>query len=285
MTPRELIRQTAARFRSAGIPDPENDSALLLASLCGGIPLSLRLDTETVLEQSLLSRYEQLVQQRLNRYPLQYILSEAPFCGHMFFVDQRVLIPRPETELLCSRALENLKDYRCPRVLDLCCGSGCIGLTLKAARPDSVVTLSDLSADALAVAVVNMNRLGVSVFLHQGDLLDGFLPASFDMIICNPPYIPAADCETLQPEVLFEPRLALDGGPDGLGFYRRLAASALSVLMPGGALLLELGIGEAAPVSDLLSSAGCANVQIHKDYAGIDRMAVAFRPDGGKYAG
>lgn len=181
MTPCELIRQTAIRFRSAGIPDPENDSALLLASLSGGSPLSLRLDTDTILEPSLLSRYEQIVQKRLTRLPLQYILGEVLFCGNLFTVDARVLIPRPETELLCLWALDLLKDINQPRILDLCCGSGCIGLSLKAARPDAVVTLSDLSADALDVAAMNSRRLALKAELHQGDLLEGFRPSSLNL--------------------------------------------------------------------------------------------------------
>jgi len=282
MTPCELIRQTALRFRSAGIPDPENDSALLLASLSGESPLSLRLDTDTILEPSLLSRYEQIVQKRLTRLPLQYILGEVLFCGRLFTVDARVLIPRPETELLCFWAQDLLKDMSQPRILDLCCGSGCIGLSLKAARPDAVVTLSDLSADALDVAAMNSRRLALKAELNQGDLLEGFPPSSFELIICNPPYIPSADCEVLQPEVLFEPRIALDGGPDGLAFYRRLIISAASVLTPGGALLMELGIHESEAVSALLSASGYHHIEIRKDLAGIDRMILGIRPDGEK---
>ena len=283
MTPCQLIRHTAARFRSAGIPDPENDSALLLVSLCGGEPLSLRLDTDTILEESLLSRYDLLVRQRLQRIPLQYILGEAFFCGHRFTVDPRVLIPRPETELLCVWALDILKDYSDPSVLDLCCGSGCIGLSLKAASPEIRVTLSDISADALDVAAENMRRLSLAVELHQGDLLEGFLPGSFDLIVCNPPYIPTADCAILQEEVLFEPRNALDGGADGLDLYRRLIASAADVLVPGGALMMELGIHESNPVSALLSASGYKGIQVRKDLNGIERMILAYQPDGGKY--
>ena len=278
MTPCELIRQTASRFRSAGIPDPENDSALLLASLCGCAPLPLRLDTDTNLDRNLLSQYEQLVQKRLMRIPLQYILGEAPFCGHSFMVDARVLIPRPETELLCCWILEVLMDHPASRILDLCCGSGCIGLSLKAACQDASVTLSDLSAGALAVASENAHRLSLNVVLHQGDLLDGFPPDSFDLIVCNPPYIPSADCKVLQREVLFEPRIALDGGPDGLDFYRRLISFVPSVLTPGGALFMELGIHEADPVSGLLSASGFTGIQIRADLNGIDRMILAFRP-------
>ena len=283
MTPCQLIRHTAARFRSAGIPDPENDSALLLASLCGGEPLSLRLDTDTILEEPLLSRYELLTRQRLERIPLQYILGEAPFCGHLFMVDPRVLIPRPETELLCAWALDILKNYRDPRVLDLCCGSGCIGLSLKAASPEIRVTLSDISANALTVAAENVRRLSLKAELHQGDLLDGLLPGSFDLIVCNPPYIPTADCAALQEEVLFEPRNALDGGADGLDLYRRLIASAAGVLVPGGALMMELGIHQADSVSALLAASGYMGIQVRKDLNGIERMILAYQSGGGKY--
>ena len=281
MNPRELIRQTSARFRSAGVPDPENDSALLLAKLTGKAPLSLRLDTDMVLEPSLLLQYEQLVQKRLTRCPLQYILGEAPFCGRFFAVDPRVLIPRPETEMLCCWALEILESTRSPRILDLCCGSGCIGLTLKAARPDAAVTLSDLSADALAVSAANSRSLGLDAELHRGDLLEGFHDSAFDLIICNPPYIPSPDCDILQPEVLFEPRIALDGGTDGLVFYRRLAVPAVPVLASGGALLMELGIHESDAVSALLTASGYHHIQLRKDLSGIDRMILGIRPDGG----
>lgn len=278
MTPRELIRAASQRLRLAGIPDPENDSSLLLSSLCGIAPLTLRLDEETRLDEDMLFRYESLVERRLTREPLQYILREAPFCGHLFYVDSRVLIPRPETELLCGWALEVLSGQKEPRILDLCCGSGCIGLSLKSARPDAAVTLSDLSADALFVAGINAQRLSLDVSYHEGDLLDGISSASFDLIVCNPPYIPAGDCEDLQPEVLYEPRMALDGGPDGLAFYRRLVASAYSVLPSGAALLMELGINESFAVSSLLADSGYCSLKTRCDLAGIERMILAFRP-------
>lgn len=277
MTPRELILRTTRRFQSAGVPDPQNDSALLLASLCGGEPLSLRLDTDTVLDPALLEKYERLVQRRLERFPLQYILGEAPFFGHSFLVDRRVLIPRPETELLCRWALDVMDRWQKPRVLDLCCGSGCIGLSLKAACPEASVTLSDISADALAVAAENMRRLSLDAVLNLGDLLDGFAPASFDLIVCNPPYIPSADCDTLQEEVLFEPRSALDGGKDGLDFYRRLASSSFDVLREDGVLLMELGISEAGAVSDILRGAGYSDITIRTDLSGTERMIFSRR--------
>jgi len=278
MTPRELIRKTASRFQAAGIPDPESDAALLLSHLTGRRPLDLRMDVDTELTSAVTAEYEDLVIQRLKRIPLQYLLGEAPFFRRIFLVDSRVLIPRPETELLCEWALELLTDLSAPSVLDLCTGSGCIGLTVKAERPDALVTLSDISRDALDVASANADRLSLVVALELKDLLDGFAASSFDLIVSNPPYIPAADCACLQPEVHHEPLLALLGGPDGCDLYRRIIRTAGPVLKSGGMLLMELGIHESGILVPLLQSEGFTDIQIRQDYAGIDRMILAVHP-------
>ena len=275
MTPRELIRQTAKLFRSANLPDPVNDAAQLLSFLTGLPALNLRLDDDTALEPAVLTAFQDLAGKRLNRIPLQYLLGEAYFYKRSYKVDCRVLIPRPETELLCEWALELIKEIPSPRILDLCCGSGCIGLTLKAERPDAFLTLSDLSPDALKVSAENAARLSLNVEFIQSDLLDGIFGPSYDLIVSNPPYIPSAVCDTLQPEVMLEPRLALDGGSDGFDLYRRIIASAGSFLVPGGILLMETGINEAPVLSRLLSAHGFSEVIIRKDYSGIDRMICA----------
>lgn len=283
MTPYTLIRNTAARFREAGIPDPENDSALLLCFLTGTRnPLSLRLDTDTLLEDSVLQAYEELAERRIRREPLQYITGEAPFFGRIFRVDPRVLIPRPETELLCEWALEFLPNHTIS-VLDLCCGSGCIGLTLAAERPAWNVTLSDLSPDALLVTRSNADFLGVRVSLQQGDLLEGLPDKAFDVILSNPPYIPTKECLSLQEEVRREPVLALDGGTDGLDFYRRIVSGASRVLKNGGLLMMELGFGEAEEVRNILSGAGYSEIRIRKDLNGTNRMIASSLPYGGTY--
>ncbi|MBR2661372.1 MAG: peptide chain release factor N(5)-glutamine methyltransferase [Clostridia bacterium] len=278
MTPRELIRLTAQQFRNSGIPDPENDAALLLAHLTGRPVLELRLDTDTHPDPAVLSAYQVLAEKRMNRIPLQYLLGEAPFCSRLFKVDSRVLIPRPETELLCEWALDVIRDIPVPRVLDLCCGSGCIGLTVKADRPDACVTLSDLSEDALNVTAVNAVRLSLDVSVCRSDLLDGLSGSSFDLIVSNPPYIPSSVCDHLQPEVMKEPRLALDGGPDGCSLYRRIIEKAPSVLVPGGKLMLEIGFNEAECLSALLAQKGFRHIEIRKDYSGIERMILAVLP-------
>ena len=278
MTPALLLRETTKLFRSAGIPDPETDSALLLSFLTGKAPLSLRLDFETELSPDLLQSFDALTQRRLSREPLQYITGEAPFLGRIFLVDPRVLIPRSETEELCRFVLEYYPGNSGTEVLDLCCGSGCIGLSLAAERPDFHVTLSDISGDALAVSALNAERLSVPVSLHCGDLAEGLPAASFDCVISNPPYIPSAECPTLQPEVLREPVLALDGGMDGLDFYRRIASKSLSLLRPGSHLFLEIGYGEAEEVSAVLSAAGFVRIDCRNDFSGIPRMIHAVSP-------
>ena len=272
MTPRVLLLQTARRLREAGIPDPVEDAALLLSHLLGRPPLALRVDDETQLDESLLSAYQHLVGKRLTREPLQYLLKESVFYGRSFFVDPRVLIPRPETEWLCAWALETLAPVVRPSILDLCTGSGCIGLTLKAERPDATLILSDLSEDGLQVASHNADRLGLSVTFCRSDLFAAVSPAPYHCIISNPPYIPSSECGALQPEVLFEPPLALDGGSDGLSLYRRLILDAPRFLCDGGFLFLELGMGEAAAVAALLRLSGFEDIQIRQDLAGIDRM-------------
>lgn len=278
MNPRELIRRTSECFRSAGIPDPDNDAALLLAHLTARSALELRLDTNTEYDNGILSSYRELVEKRIKRIPLQYLLEEAPFYRRVFKVDPRVLIPRPETELLCEWALEILKDIPSPRVLDLCCGSGCIGLTLKAERPDASVTLSDLSSGALNVTAVNAVRMSLDVQIRHSDLLEGLYGSVFDLIVSNPPYIPSEDCDQLQPEVRMEPRLALDGGKDGFDLYRRIIQSAGSVLVPGGRLMMEMGVNESDFLVSLLSRCGYRDIEVRKDYAGIERMIFAVLP-------
>lgn len=278
MTPRELLLNTTKLFRKAGIPDPESDSSLLLSFLCRRTPLELRLDSDTMLSASILSEYDALVQKRLRRIPLQYLLREAPFGGRMFFVDERVLIPRPETELLCDWALEILNHYSCPRVADICCGSGCIGLTIKAERPDSEVLLTDISADALSVCRINAARTGVSVSFSRCDLMDGLPSSYYDLIVSNPPYIASESCRSLQKEVQMEPLLALDGGTDGLDLYRRLIPEAMECLAPGGVLMLEVGEGEAHAVSSLLTDHQFFKPEIRMDLNGILRMILARKP-------
>lgn len=273
MNPRALLKATASAFRDAGIPDPEVDAALLLSHVTGQPPLSLRLDMTTVLSDDVLTRFDALVSRRLTRQPLQYLLHTQPFLGCDFYVDERVLIPRPETELLAERAIAALREHPHPIALDLCCGSGALAVSMALEMPGAQVHAADLSPDALAVTAKNAELLGASVTLHQGDLFVAVPEIAFDVIVSNPPYIPSADCLTLQEEVRREPLMALDGGADGLDFYRQIARSAPHFLRPGGVLLLEVGFDQAEAVMALL--ADFADVRAHEDYQHIPRMIEA----------
>ncbi len=273
MTPRQLLRQTASAFRQAGIPDPEVDASLILSYVTGREPLDLRLDTTTLLSEDLMQQFQQLAAQRLTRRPLQYLLGRQSFLGRDFFVNESVLIPRPETELLAEKANQALKHLSGhPAALDLCCGSGVLAVSMALDVPNSAVTAVDLSADALAVAMHNAEQLHADVHFLQGDLFSPVQDMRFDVIVSNPPYIPSEECRTLQAEVMQEPMLALDGGKDGLDFYRRIAHEAADHLLPGGALLLEVGDGEANKVAAMLAG---YTVQIHEDYQHIPRMIEA----------
>ncbi len=276
MTPRTLLLNAARQLKDAEIPDPQVDGALLLSHLTGRHPLELRLDADTELDEEIVTCFNALLARRLQREPLQYLTGEAEFLGRVFCVDTRVLIPRPETELLAEHAVQALKESSAPRTaLDLCCGSGCLGVTLALEVEDASVTLSDLSADALAVTGANAERLGAKVTIMQGDLFEELQGQQFQLIVSNPPYIPREECDTLQPEVRREPHMALDGGDDGLDFYRRIAAEAPKHLTDGGALMLEVGWNQAQQVAELLQNAGMEDVRCEMDFQNIPRMVMA----------
>lgn len=270
----EACRAAAAQLRAAGVPDPAWDSGQLMSRVTGLAPLTARLsERELTAEEA--AAFDALVQRRLQREPLQYILGTQDFCGRSFAVDGRVLIPRPETELLAERAVRALQGFGSgAHALDLCCGSGCLGITLALEVPSAQVDMADLSEDALAVTRKNAERLGAQVSLHQGDLWDAVDAKQYQLIVSNPPYIPDADCLALQAEVMREPPMALKGGMDGLDFYRRIAAGLRKHLLPGGVLLLEVGFDQAERVAELLRAAGCETA-CHEDYQHILRMVEA----------
>ena len=270
----EACRAAAAQLRAAGVPDPAWDSGQLMSCVTGLAPLMARLsERELTAEEA--AAFDALVQRRLQREPLQYILGTQDFCGRSFAVDGRVLIPRPETELLAERAVRALQDFGSgAHALDLCCGSGCLGITLALEVPSAQVDMADLSEDALAVTRKNAERLGAQASLHQGDLWDAVDARQYQLIVSNPPYIPDEDCLALQAEVMREPPMALKGGMDGLDFYRRIAAGLRKHLLPGGVLLLEVGFDQAERVAELLRAAGCETA-CHEDYQHILRMVEA----------
>ena len=209
--------------------------------------------------------------------PVQYILGAADFMGLRFEVTPDVLIPRQDTETLAEAALIDLRGRPGgPALLDLCAGSGCVGLSLASLAPDARVTLSDISREALDVVKRNAHALGVRVELRHGDLFAAVGRDRFDVIASNPPYIPRQQLSELQREVRFEPQLALDGGADGLDFYRRIAQDAGSHLNAGGSIYLEVGVGQAEAVLALLKAhLSCLDAGTIRDLNGIDRVVFA----------
>ena len=276
MTPRELIRQMAAELADAGVPDSEVDASLLLSHITGQNPMNLRLDSWSQVSLDVEETLRALCEKRKTRTPLQYLTGVQSFLGRDFHVDERVLIPRPETELLAERAIAALRMRPAPIALDMCCGSGCLAVSMALGDPRTQVHAADLSEGSLAVTALNAERLHANVTLHQGDLF-GSIPDGlrFDVIVSNPPYIPAADCLELQEEVRREPMMALDGGADGYDFYRRIAEEAPRFLKEGGVLLMEVGFDQAQGVIALCREAGFTSAVAHEDYQHIERMVEA----------
>lgn len=275
MTFQEAQRAAAVELARAGVPSPENDAALLLMYVCGWNRTQYLLMMREEMSENTLAAYQAVIAQRKKRIPLQHITGTAPFMGYTFRVSPDVLIPRPDTEMLVQRAGEYLSRQTDDggSVLDLCCGSGCIAVTLKKTFPHLQVTASDISGAALQVAKENADRLGAQIKWVRSDLFAS-IKGKFDLIVSNPPYIPSGEIAELEDEVrLYDPVLALDGGEDGLRFYREIASAAGNYLHKGGYLMLEIGAAQADDVSGILQAAGFRAIKIYRDLAGLDRVA------------
>jgi len=272
-TIRETLRRAARQLEAAGVPDAAADAALLLSHVTGEAPLSLRADAGRPLSAETLAAFDALLARRAAREPLQYITGEAPFMGLMLRAEPGVLIPRFDTETLCEQALARLQTGQ--RALDVCTGSGALTIALASQAPGARVSAGDISETALALARKNAARCGVSVDFRLGDLFAPFQGETFHLILSNPPYIPTPELAGLQPEVRFEPALALDGGPDGLAFYRRIIRQAPASLEEGGWLLLEIGSSQAEAVRKMMA-AQYEEIAVYTDLNGLDR-AVAGR--------
>lgn len=278
MTIQQALREAAAQLAAAQIPDPAQDALLMLSHILHREPFSVRLDGMKELSPEDSARYRALLLHRAQRQPLQYLLGEQWFYGLPYFVDERVLIPRQETESLCELGIGFLSALPSPRVLDLCTGSGAIAVTLKRNCPHAQVWAADLSPDALAVAHRNARRHGAGVTFYQGDLFAPLAGMTFDLILSNPPYIETADCAALQEEIRREPLMALDGGTDGLDFYRRIAHEAHLHLTPGGMLAMEIGCTQAEAVSALLAETNAyRDIAVVRDLYGMERIVKAYK--------
>lgn len=256
------------------------EARLLLEHVCGTRLETLLTEPERPLTEDEETRYLQLLARRGERIPLAYLCGEASFMGLTFAVNEAVLIPRQDTELLVEEAMQQMTGGT--RVLDLCTGSGCVLLSLLHYSMDCEGTGTDLSEEALAVARENAGRLGLSdtASFRHGDLFGALDPGDqpYDLIVSNPPYIRTDVIGTLMPEVrAHEPEMALDGGPDGLAFYRRIAKEAPAHLTIGGGLLMEIGYDQGDAVREILEREGYYEVEVRKDYNGLDRVVSAVR--------
>ena len=273
-----LYLDTRARLRKAGVEAAQLEAREILCFATGKTKEQLVRDMPLYASGDLEGQVEALVQRRLAGEPVAYLVGEWEFYGLPLDISSEVLIPRSDTEVLAERGILKAKAAgEGARVLDLCAGSGCVGLAIAAHAPQCRVVLGELSEGALRVCKQNVRRNGLNarVTCLSVDAMEP--PAStlwdFDVIVCNPPYIPSGDIEGLDVSVRdYEPLMALDGGPDGLDFYRFIAAKWKSAIRLGGSLLFEVGVGQAQDVEEILSQNGFEQIQTTADTQGIWRV-------------
>jgi release factor glutamine methyltransferase len=268
------------RLKAAGIDSPVIDARILLESAAEASRMDIVTDPYRMLTQEQTQTLDSYLDRRERREPVARIIGRRGFWKILLNVDSNVLIPRPDTEVIVERTLAAFDEHQAFRILDLGVGSGAILLAILAERPLATGLGVDVSEEALAVARDNAAHLGLSgrLALLRGDWTAGLGDQGFDLVVSNPPYIPTAVIETLEPEVRdHEPRLALDGGEDGLDHYRLLAPEILRVLKPGGRFLVEIGYDQAKAVDALFREAGAVAVAVIKDLADKDRVVAGVR--------
>lgn len=277
----KVLVWTQGRFTERGLPTARLDAEVLLAHTVKRDRVGLYTHFDQPLSPEELTAYRELIKRRLAGEPVAYLVGRREFRSLDLEVDARVLIPRPDTETLVEVALGLLPPLggeRSPHIVDVGTGSGAIAIAIAVARPDATVEAVDRSPDAVAVARKNAAQHAPSVSIHEGDLLAPIKAEVIDLIVSNPPYIPTAEIDGLQIEVRREPRLALDGGADGLVIVRRLIGDAAQRLRSGGALAIEIGAGQAAATEALFAEAGFGERARHKDLGGIERVVSGRRP-------
>ncbi len=281
MTYREMLAFGRQYLEENEIADADTDARLLLLYVTGmsGAVYLMRMNARMPADEA--EKYRQCLRRRAAHCPLQYITHTQGFMGLDFYVDEQVMVPRQDTEILAETALKYLRPGMA--VLDMCTGSGCLLISLAASLKIGLGLGADLSEQALSVARINarLNRTEDLVFV-QSDLFENVRAASggrrFDVIVSNPPYIPTAEIPALMPEVReYEPRMALDGHEDGLYFYRKIAAQAANYLNSDGRILFEVGWNQAASVRGILADAGFRDIGTERDLAGFERVVFAVR--------
>ena len=284
---KQVLREAAEALRRARVETPQLDAEWLLAAAWNADRAALRTGAETPVPPAVVQRFRTMVQRRLAREPLQYIVGTWGFWDLDLLVTPAVLIPRPETETLVERALAIAADRRClpsgggagPCVADVGTGSGCIAIALARGLGDAEVWATDCAPEALEVAARNAQRMGVAgrIRFAEADLTAGLPRCAFDVVVSNPPYVASADLTTLEPELGWEPRGALDGGRDGLDVLRRLIPATAEVLRPGGSMLLEIGSDQVRSVREILLAGPWADIAVHLDLGRRPRVVEARR--------
>ena len=274
---RELYLTGVKKLEEAGIGEASLDARLLLEYVCDTDRNTLLVHPDMEVSDEKAKCYVNYINKRAERVPLQHITGNQCFMGLDFYVNQDVLIPRQDTEVLVEEVMPHVHDGM--SILDVCTGSGCILISLLQYSNDCKGVGIDLSSNALAVAKKNAENIlsekNLCVDFYQGDLFEALSECEdkFDIIVSNPPYIPTAVIEELEPEVkLHDPMMALDGKEDGLFFYRKIVAGAGKYLTRGSKLFFEIGYDQGEAVSNLLKDAGYTDIKIKQDYAGLDRV-------------
>jgi len=272
---KDLLSEGEKILLAAGLENCRGDAETLLGHETGMDKKDLFLNRDSEVDDKCKKSYFELIRRRASREPLQYITGEQYFMGHRFSVDPSVLIPRPETEILAEKVIEYLRARNDAKtVLDLCTGSGALAISIAIACPDLKVTASDVSPEALAVAKRNANELGVSsrVSFIESDLFAA-CTEKYDLIVTNPPYIRTGDLAGLAREIsAHEPLSALDGGDDGLDFYRRIAEDARAHMSEEACLMAEIGADQAEDAAAVFSAAGFTVIEIIQDLSNRDRI-------------
>ncbi len=275
-----FIKEKAALLEAVGIDQARFEIELILCHLRNCARLELYIDGLDAITDEMRDRLEEIIEKRRTRYPLQFILSESWFYGRRFYVTPDVMAPTPETEMLCEHAIRFIqsRNYESPRVLDVGVGSGVISVTLAAELPSCLMTSLDISAAALEIARKNAETYGVisRVQLRESDLFSALNPDErFELIVSNPPYIAEPDYDGLEPEVKFDPRVAMLAGPEGLGIIRRIITHAPQWLAENGRIMFEIGCGQAERVSEMVEKDGrYREFSILRDLNDRDRIII-----------
>ena len=285
----QALKNIRKIFRDKGIMNPEREAEILLSYFLEMSRSEIYLNSDRVLKDIEKAQLEKKIQKRIEKIPLQYITKHQEFMGMDFLVEKGVLIPRPETEILVEEVIRKLKNYKCSnslRVADLGTGSGIIAVSIAKFIEDVIIYATDISKKSLQIALKNAQKHGCKnkIIFLQGDLFEPFIGIikknSLDGIISNPPYIDSHDFESLPPEIKDnEPKVALAGGIDGLDYYRKIIKKSPQYLKKNGFMALEVGFDQSKIVKDLIIKENNfnQNIEITKDYLGIERVVIAYR--------